>query len=65
MLKIKIPGMMCAHCENAVRNAITKAGGSVTSLDLSTKIVELEASLSNDQLIKILDEVGFDIEFLN
>ncbi len=65
MLEIKIPGMMCAHCENAVRKAITETGGNVVSLDLSTKIVEVETQSTNEQLAKLLSEVGFDIEILS
>ena len=65
MLKIKIPSMMCAHCEGAVRKAITEKGGKVASLDLSTKIVELETPLNKEELTKLLSDVGFDIEFLN
>ncbi len=65
MLEIKIPGMMCTHCEDAVRKAITETGGNVVSLDLSTKIVEVETQSTNEQLAKLLSEVGFDIEFLS
>ncbi len=65
MLKIRIPGMMCAHCENAVRKAITETGGDVVSLDLSTKIVEVETQLTKEQLTKLLSEIGFDMEFLS
>lgn len=65
MLEIKIPGMMCTHCENAVRKAITETGGNVMSLDLSTKIVKIETQLTREELTKLLSEVGFDIEFLS
>ena len=60
MIKIKIPGMMCQHCEGRVRSAIVESGGKVISLDLATKIVVLETQLSFDELAKMLSEIGFD-----
>ena len=60
MIKIKIPGMMCSHCEARVRNAIEKSGGKVISLDLETKVVELETPQSFEELAKMLSDIGFE-----
>ena len=60
MIKIKIPGMMCSHCEARVRNAIVESGGKVISLDLEAKVVVLESPQSFDDLAKMFSDIGFD-----
>ena len=60
MIKIKIPGMMCSHCEARVRKAIEESGGKVISLDLEAKVVVLESPQSFDDLAKMLSDIGFD-----
>jgi len=57
-----IPDMMCAHCEKRIREAVASLGGNVTSLDLETKVVLVEADVSGEELIKAIDAAGYDAQ---
>lgn len=57
-----VPDMTCAHCEKRIREAVSSLGGNVTSLDLDTKIVVVEADVSSEELLKKIDEAGYDAE---
>ena len=57
-----IPEMMCGHCEKRIREAVSSLGGNVISLDLETKIVVAEADVSSEELLKKIDEAGYDAE---
>lgn len=57
-----IPEMTCCHCEKRIREAVSSLGGNVISLDLETKIVLVEADVSSEELLKKIDEAGYDAE---
>ena len=57
-----IPDMMCGHCEKRIREAVASLGGNVTSLDLETKVVLVEADVSGEELIKAIDDAGYDAQ---
>ncbi|MDY9920358.1 MAG: heavy-metal-associated domain-containing protein [Synergistota bacterium] len=57
-----IPEMTCGHCEKRIREAVSSLGGNVISLDLETKIVLVEADVSSEELLKKIDEAGYDAE---
>jgi len=57
-----IPDMMCGHCEKRIREAVASRGGNVASLDLETKIVVAEADVSEEELIKAIDDAGYDAQ---
>lgn len=61
---LRIPDMSCAHCENRIRAAVQEADGTVDSLDLETKNVVVTTDLSEDQLLTVIDDAGYDAEVL-
>ncbi|MCD7953384.1 MAG: heavy-metal-associated domain-containing protein [Synergistaceae bacterium] len=58
--KPKIPDMSCGHCEKNIREAVSKAGGIVKSLDLKSKEVVVEIEAEADKLLYIIVEAGHD-----
>ncbi len=62
MLSLKVSGMTCGGCINAVTRAIQAQDpqASVTA-DLATQTVNLETSLSAAQASQILGEAGFPV----
>ena len=63
-VKVKIPGMMCMHCEKKVRAAIEKAEWTVKSLDLDTKEVAVECDATPEKVAEVLKAAGYDAEIL-
>ncbi len=61
---MKIKGMMCTHCENAVRNAL-EALGEVKSAEVSHEqgkaIVELAGSADSKKLKKAVEAAGYKV----
>lgn len=57
-----VPEMTCGHCEKRIREAVSSFGGNVISLDLETKIVVVETDVSSEELLKKIDEAGYDAE---
>ncbi|WP_281680110.1 heavy-metal-associated domain-containing protein [Synergistes jonesii] len=62
--KLKIPEMMCEHCEKRIRGAVAEAGGSVKSLDLSTKEVVAEFPGDAEKLLAVIDGAGYDAKVM-
>ena len=57
-----VPGMHCAHCEEAVREEVSAVAGveSVT-VDLETKRVEVSGSGLDDAAIRAaIEEAGYE-----
>lgn len=61
-ITLLVPEMMCGHCEKRIREAVSSLGGNVIELDLETKIVVVEADVSSEELLKKIDEAGYDAE---
>lgn len=62
--KLKIPDMMCQHCEKRIRTAVGGAGGSVKALDLSSKEAVVDFPGAADALLSVLDTAGYDAEII-
>lgn len=62
--KLKIPDMMCQHCEKRIRGAVESAGGKVKALDLSSKEVVLDFPGAADALLSVIDTAGYDAEII-
>ncbi len=60
--KLKIPDMMCQHCEKRIRNAVDSAGGKVKALDLSSKEVVVDFPGGAEALLSAIDAAGYDAE---
>ncbi|NLX85136.1 MAG: heavy-metal-associated domain-containing protein [Synergistaceae bacterium] len=63
--KLKVPDMTCGHCEKRIREAVSSLGGTVTSLDLETKIVIVETDVSEEKLLEAIDDAGYTGEIIN
>ena len=66
LLLLKVNGMSCQHCVNAVNDAVTKlVGVKQVKVDLKEKLVEVEYNeeITNKLLIvECIEEQGFDVE---
>lgn len=60
-----IPEMMCGHCEKRIRETVSSLGGNVITLDLETKIVTAEVDVSEEILLKAIDEAGYEAQIKN
>ncbi len=64
MSSFKVNDMTCGHCEKAIKASLHKASESVrVEIDLATKILKVE-NLSDDQVVHVLKEIGYDVEKL-
>ena len=63
---LKVNGMSCQHCVNAVNDAVTKlVGVKQVKVDLKEKLVEVEYNeeITNKLLIvECIEEQGFEVE---
>lgn len=59
----QVEGMMCAHCEQAVKKAVTAAGAADVSVDLAGKSVTCQfAAPVTEQAIKTaIEEAGYEV----
>lgn len=62
MLSLKVSGMTCGGCINAVTRAIQAQDPQATvQADLASQIVNLETTLSATQASQLLSEAGFPV----
>jgi copper chaperone len=64
MSTFKVEDMSCGHCEKAITTELTKGDPNVkVKVDLKTKIVNVE-NLSDDRVMFLLKEIGYNPEKL-
>jgi len=62
MLSLKVSGMTCGGCINAVTRAIqAQDPQAVVNADLATQTVNLETSLSASQASQLITDAGFPV----
>ena len=62
MLSLKVTGMTCGGCINAVTRAIQSQDPQAkVQADLSTQMVSLETSLSEAQASQLITDAGFPV----
>ena len=62
MLSLKVSGMTCGGCINAVTRAIQAQDPlAKVQADLATQIVDLETTLSAEQASQLLSDAGFPV----
>ena len=62
VISLKVSGMTCGGCINAVTRAIQAQDSQAKVLvDLATQIVELETSLSSDIAARLITDAGFPV----
>ncbi len=62
MLNLKVSGMTCGGCINAVTRAIQAQDPvAIVQVDLATQIVSLQTSLSAAQAAQLITDAGFPV----
>ena len=62
MLSLKVSGMTCGGCINAVTRAVqAKDPQATVQADLATQIVSLETSLSAAEAGQLITDAGFPV----
>lgn len=61
MRELKVDGMSCNHCVEAVSKALEKIGGRDISVDLDSAIVKLEIDQADDKIVEAIEDIGFEI----
>lgn len=65
MTVLKVKGMTCNHCQQAVKEALEHVEGSQDiSVDLSTGIVKIQGSAKLDELISAIEAEGYSASAL-
>ncbi len=61
-VSIRIEGMHCDHCVQAVTRALTEAGAQDVQVDLAagTAVAAVPSSLSAEMLAAAVEDIGFD-----
>ena len=65
--KIKVEGMMCAHCVAHVKKALTGVEGvdeAVVDLEAGTATAKLSANVSDDALVAAIVDAGYEAEVI-
>ena len=61
---MKIEGMMCGHCEAAVKKALESLDGveeAIVSHEEGTAVVKLNSDISNDVLKKTVEDKDYTV----
>ena len=62
MLSLKVSGMTCGGCINAITRAIQAEDPQAkVQADLASQVVDLETSLSTSQVSQIITDAGFPV----
>ena len=62
MLSLKVSGMTCGGCINAITRAIQAEDPQAkVQADLASQVVDLETSLSATQVSQIITDAGFPV----
>lgn len=61
MMKFNVPDMNCGHCEKSIKEKLSDAD---VLVDLKSKTIEVEGKTA-EEVIKALDEIGFDATVCN
>lgn len=60
---LKVPDVSCAHCKNRIEGALgNRDDVKRCTVDLDAKTVKVYSSASRDDLVDMLDEIGYPVE---
>ncbi|WP_202370072.1 heavy-metal-associated domain-containing protein [Pseudomonas sp. MWU318] len=63
MQVFSVQGMSCGHCVKAITNAVqAKDPAASVRVDLGTKEVGVESSLSPEQVIEVISDEGYPVK---
>ena len=62
MIELKVTGMTCGHCENAVRKALAAVPGvtGVGAVDRNRELAEVEGTAEIGALVAAVVEEGYE-----
>ena len=61
IMKLQIPDMTCAHCEATIKKEILKNDGEAEiKVNLKTKEVEIKTKFATEEIVQLLDQIGYD-----
>lgn len=60
---LRIEGMHCEHCKNAVEQEINKIDGAAAKVNLrkNTAVVSMEREIADEELIAAVERAGFKV----
>jgi len=59
--KIFIGGMSCEHCSAHVKEALTDLGGKNVEVSLEGNFAEGEFDCTDEEIVKAINEEGYDV----
>lgn len=64
MIKLKVSGMTCEHCERAVTNALADVAGvdKVVAVNRQNEEAIIEGAADTEALLAAVREEGYDVE---
>jgi hypothetical protein len=60
-IDLSIPTMKSAHCQFAVRNAVTRSGAKVKNIYPSRLIVEISDGIDRSAVIDAIEKAGYKV----
>lgn len=61
IIDLSIPAMKSAHCQFAVRSAVTNSGAKVKDIYPSRLIVELADGIDRSSVINAIEKAGYKV----
>jgi len=59
--KFSVPDMSCNHCKMRIEKVMNESGKvKDLSIDLNSKIVSMDSTLSEEEIINLFDKAGYD-----
>ena len=62
IIDLSIPTMKSAHCQVAVRNAVTNSGAKIRNIYPSRLIVELADGIERSSVIDAIEKAGYKVD---
>ncbi|WP_119260314.1 heavy-metal-associated domain-containing protein [cyanobacterium endosymbiont of Rhopalodia gibberula] len=63
-ITFKVPTIACEACANTITKAVqSEKPGTTVSIDVSTKIVTVETTVSEETIKKIIEGTGHTVEY--
>ncbi|HPD33339.1 MAG TPA: cation transporter [Bacteroidota bacterium] len=60
---LNIEGMECAHCVNAVKNALSKLNLNVKDVQIGSAVIEYDEKIVPRELIvKAIEDAGYEVK---
>jgi len=59
--KFSVPDMSCNHCKMRIEKVMNESGKvKDLSIDLNSKLVSMDTTLSEEEIINLFDKAGYD-----